>query len=219
MRAVAALALAAALACQTPRPAVLHGPTGAIAAEDYPAILRTWTRSDKLYQGLENKLFATATYHAPEFRRAFAVAFPEIYGHGGTVTRQELVELTGDAEESHTFFLCAYTPVFKWNDLDRRDSIWRLTLIGSDDVAVAPTTIEPIKVDENLRAVYDFIGRFDRCYLVRFPLVDAMQRMVLEPKSTHAVLRIASALGAAELRWQLSPPAPASQVLEQEVGQ
>ena len=55
---------------------------------------------------------------------------------GGTITRQELVDLTGDVEQSHTFFLCAYTPVYKWNDLDRRDSIWRLTLIGSDDVAV-----------------------------------------------------------------------------------
>jgi hypothetical protein len=219
-RGLAALALLVA-GCSAPRPAVLHGAPAPLSAEDYPAVLETWTRADKLYQGLENKLFITATYHAPELRRAFAIAFPEIYGHGGTVTRQELVDLTAAAEQSNTFFLAVYTPVTQWNDLAQSDSIWRLTLIGDNEVAVSPTAIELVKIDENLRTVYPYIGRFDRCYLARFPLADLMERLVIEPAVTGFRLRVASALGAAELVWTLSPGAApaASEVLEQKVGE
>jgi hypothetical protein len=192
--------------CSPPRPAVLHSPTTPLSAEDFPVVLSTWTRTDKVYQGLDNKLFVTATYHAPELRRAFAIAFPEIYGHGGTVTRQELVDLTPAAEQSNTFFLAAYTPDTKWNDLAQTDSIWRVTLIGDNEVAAAPVEIQQVKVDENLRVVYPYIGRFDRCYLVRFPLADPMERLVIDPGGTGFRLRVASALGAAELVWQLSPP-------------
>ena len=55
-------------------------------------VLKTWTRSAKIYQGLDSKMFVTATFHSPEFRRVFALAFPEIYGHGGNITRRELVD-------------------------------------------------------------------------------------------------------------------------------
>jgi hypothetical protein len=192
----------------THEPAVaLYGPSQKLTAEDYPDVLERWTRSDKIYKGLENKLFVTATWHAPEFRRAFAVAFPEIYGHGGNVTRRELVDLTGDVEQYHNFFMSIYTPDRKWNDLEQDDSIWRVNLIGSDEVAVDPAEILAVKIDANLRAVYPYISRFDEAYIVRFPLADPMHRMVIDSHSTHVSLRIASALGAAEMRWDLKPSA------------
>lgn len=192
-----------AVACAEKRPAVLYGPPQPLSAEDYPQVLEAWTRSAKLYQGLENKMFVTATMHAPEFRRAFPVAFPEIYGQGGNITRRELVELTGDVEAYHNFFLSVYTPVIKWNDLASPQSIWRVTLLGDSEVAVGPKEIVPVKIDENLRAVYPYIGHFDKCYLVRFPMTDAMDRLVLDEHSHSFRLRIASALGVAEMQWAL----------------
>ncbi|MBI5507556.1 MAG: hypothetical protein HY903_02265 [Deltaproteobacteria bacterium] len=177
-----------------------------MTAEEFPAVRATWTRSAKVYQGLESKLFVTATLHAPEFRRAFPVAFPEIYGQGGELTRRELVDLSGDVESFFTFFVAAFTPVTKWNDFANESSIWRLTLIGSEEIAVGPAAILPIKVDENVRAVYPYIGHFDKCYLVRFPLTDPMSRPVITEKTRGVTLRIASALGVAELVWALQLP-------------
>src|SRR6476469_8278935 len=97
---VCGVALTGALlaGCAPARPAVLYGPDEPLKAEDYGDILRTWTRSGQVYKTLDNKLFITATFHAPEFRRAFAIAFPDIYGHGGKITRRELVDLTGGVE-------------------------------------------------------------------------------------------------------------------------
>src|SRR5688500_6445321 len=86
------------VSCATPRAGRVYEPDTSVRAQDYEGVLMSWTRSYKLYDRLDNILFVTATYHAPEFRRAFAVAFPEIYGHGGNVTRKELLEVSEEVE-------------------------------------------------------------------------------------------------------------------------
>ena len=192
-------------ACRPPRPASLNGSESPPKAEQYLEILSTWTRDSSIYQVFDQKLFISATYHSPEFRRAFAVAFPDIYGHGGAITKRELVDLTGDVENFHNFFITLFTPEVKWNDLAKNDSIWRITLVADDEVSVEPTEILPIKVDENLKAVYPHIDHFDKCYLIRFPSTDMMQRLVITPKTKHFKIRIASALGSSEMAWKLSP--------------
>lgn len=174
--------------------------------------LNTWTRHDKVYQVLDNKLFVSATYHAPDFRHAFGIAFPDIYGHGGKITRRELTDMTGGVEQHHNFLVAAYTPYVRWNDFARDDSIWRISLYsksvgddGMDEAEVAPDDIIPLKVDENLRAVYPYISRFDKIYLVRFPMTDAWQRPLVHARTQEVVMRIASALGVATLRWPMHP--------------
>lgn len=194
-------------ACAPPRPAMIYGPETPVTSDDYPDILQTWTRSGRVYRGLDNKIFVTATFHAPEFRRAFAVAFPDIYGHGGKITRRELVDLTGGVEQYSNFFLAVYTPDKRWNDLARDDSIWRLTMRGSSGTAVGPADIIPIKADENLRTVYPYVNRFDMIYLVRFPLTDPLHRVVVDATTQSFTLRVASALGATEMEWKLSDSA------------
>jgi hypothetical protein len=204
------LIIAAALsaACSTPRAATLYGYTD-LTGTEFDDVLRTWTRSEKIYRGLENKAFVSATYHSPELRRAFQMSFPDIYGHGGEITRRELVDLTGDVEQYHTFFVTMYTPLDRWNDLGQPDSIWRLQLTGvgsNGQIEVEPERIVQVKIDENLRTVYSHIDRFDKAYLVRFPLAGPIGGVVLGPETRRFMLRIASALGSAELVWELEPP-------------
>ena len=198
----------AGLSCAERRrpPAVLHRDTGPVEAGRYLEVLDTWTRDDKVYDLLDNKIFISATFHAPQLRRAFASAFPDIYGHGGTITRRELVELTENIERSHTFFVSAFTSYRKWNDLEKDDSIWRLTLMDEgEERFMEPTEIISVKIDANLEAVYPYIGRFDEAYLVRFPLADEEGKLLIPPGSKGFTLRLASALGVAQLRWELVP--------------
>ncbi len=176
-----------------------------LQASDYPGVIDTWTRSDKVYKSLDTKLFVSSTCHAPEFRRAFAMAFPDIYGQGGEITRRELVDLSGDVEQYNNFFVSMHTAKGKWNDLAREDSIWRVTLMGNEGVEVSPAEILSIKIDANLRNVYPYIGDFDKAYLVRFPLTDPMRRLIIDRDATEFTLRIASALGVATMKWELAP--------------
>ena len=200
------IALFAVSACAPKlRPASLFGPTQPFEAKDYSSVLKTWTRSTKVYGSLDTKLFIDATLHSPEFRRVFALAFPDIYGQGGEVTRRELVDLSGGIEQYVNFFISAYTAETKWNDFNQPDSIWRLTLSSNEGIVVSPAQIIQVKIDANLKAVYPHIDGFDRAYLIRFPLTDPMQRLLLKRDTQSLTLRAASALGVADLTWQLEP--------------
>jgi hypothetical protein len=190
-----------------PPPVSLQGSRKAFEASDYTNVLAHWTRSARIYHRFDTRLFVDATFHSPELRRAFAAAFPNIYGHGSLITRRELVELTGDTEEFHTFFIKLYTADPKWNDLAKADSIWHLTLSRCDgSVTVDPAEILAIKSDANLRAVYPYLGHFDKGYLVRFPLADTSQHLLISEDTTGFVLKIASALGEASMIWELERP-------------
>ena len=70
---------------------------------------------------------------------------------------------------------------------------------------VSPAQIIQVKIDANLKAVYPHIDGFDRAYLIRFPLTDPMQRLLLKRDTQSLTLRAASALGVADLTWQLEP--------------
>ncbi|MEZ4270136.1 MAG: hypothetical protein R3C68_01465 [Myxococcota bacterium] len=194
------------ISCNKHRPALLQGSQTQLYPDNYRDVLRTWTRQGRIYQNLESKLFANATFHSPELRRAFAASFPEIYGHGGDVTRRELVELGDGVEQFHTFFLSAYTAERKWNDFNKPDSIWRLTLINSEGVSIGPAEIIPIKIDANIQAVYGYIGHFDEAYLVRFNLTDGSGTPLIDSHTRSFTLRIASALGKNEMHWKLQTP-------------
>jgi hypothetical protein len=176
----------------------------AITQDNFRDVLAKWSRSTKVYSGLDARLFVTATYHTPEFRRAFASAFPDIYGRGGEVTKRELVELTGDVEQFNTFFIVAYTPAQGWNDFEKTDSIWSIKLRNGDGAEVLPHEVIAVKTDENLRTVYGHLDQFSKAYLVRFPLTDPMGRILIDACTKTFTLRIASALGAAELNWQVA---------------
>ena len=189
-----------------PRAAVLAGSNDAIQAGDYESILETWTHSDTIYAGLDNKATVAATFHSSEFRKAFAVAFPDIYGHGGNITKRELVELSGGVEQYHNFFITLFTPQVRWNDLSRSDSIWRVQLNTSNGVAADPAEILTINIDQNLRSVYSHMTRFDKAYLIRFPLVDTFGNVLIDDTTKEFSLRVASALGVATLTWKLSAP-------------
>ena len=192
-------------ACSSPQKVALFSSEPPPKAKDYQKVLHAWTRQDKLYHGLDTRLFVTATFHAPAFRRAFAVAFPEIYGHGGNITRRELVDLSDDIEQFHNFFVTLYTAKTAWADLDRADSIWRLHLENDQNISVEPASIIPVTIDANLRAVYAYLGDFDSAYLVRFPHMDVQGRPLITPSTTRLVFRLSSALGSSELIWELIP--------------
>ncbi len=196
----AALALALfTVACTKPDPPVAGRYDAAgtdVQAEDYPHVLASWTRDNRLYNGLENKVFVTSVFMTPELRAAVRTTYPDVVGHGGPVTRDELA--TGPGNDL-VFFVTMYTADRKWNDLQTPTSIWKVTMKGASEVS--PSSIVRMRPDENLRTVFPFIGRYDETYVVRFPAGDGA---VIGSATNEVNLRFASGLGETNLTWQLA---------------
>lgn len=182
--------------------------TSELTAQDYDEVLERWTRTDRVYDKLHSVIFADATFHSPEFRRAFLLRHQDIYGRGSEEADRLMLTAEG-ADEQLEFFLSAWTPDVKWNDLDDEESIWRVTLEdlrpGSEPV---DGKVERIKTTANLRVIYPYITDFARTYAVRFPRATASGDPVISGASEGFLLRIRSGLGQAELSWKLRPANP-----------
>lgn len=187
--------------CAAPRPLVLNS-NQTLGADDYEEVLAAWTRSDEVYHDLDSVVFAHCTFHSSELRRAFGLRHPNVYGPGSEeAARLALTRI--DAEHAHEFFLSAATGDPKWNDFDRPDSIWRVTL-QIDESDPVDGTVDRVKTSANLRVIYPFITDYAKTYRVRFPLATE-GRALIPPQTRVLRMRIISALGTATMQWRLTP--------------
>lgn len=196
--------LAACAGCANQGPLTL-APSGTITADDYESVLDAWTRSDKVYDILESKLFVYATFHSPAFRRAFVLRHTAVYGKGAEEA-QRLIVTKPEYEEHLEFFFSAYTPDRAANDFDQEDSIWRVTLRGDDGEPVIGEVVK-ITPTSNIRVIYPYITAFSKTYAVRFSRTTEEGAPVLTSATTQFEVRMVSAIGEAVLTWDLEPTA------------
>ena len=199
----AALLLLFALSCAGPERLSLQ-PRVDLAPDDYEDVLASWTQDDKLYDRLDSIMFVFATFHSPEFRKAFLLAHADVYGPGSE-TASHLTLTDPEAEHEHEFFLSVSTARVEWNDLDKnKESIWRVTLVGEGDEVVSGT-VEKVRITANIRAIYPYVTDFAKTYRVRFPLTTVSGKPILSNKTGQLTMRIASTLGTCEMTWYLQP--------------
>jgi hypothetical protein len=205
IRRAAIVLIAFGAACAGSREPVSLQSTIELSAGDYGEVLERWTRNDRLYDKLYSVLFAHATFHSPEFRRAFLLRHRDIYGRGSEEARR--LSLTSEgADEQLEFFLSAWTPDVKWNDFAEPNSIWRITIQGLEpDAEPVDGKVEKIKTTANIRVIYPYITDFAKTYAVRFPRATASGKPVITSSSPGFMLKISSGLGQMSLEWRLRP--------------
>lgn len=197
--------LLALTACAGQQEPLSLQPQAELTADDYDDVLARWTRKDEIYDGLDSKLFVFATFHSPEFRKAFLVRHTSVYGKGSEEASRVMLT-SGESEENLELFFSASTSSAQWNDFDELDSIWRITLEGDDGEKV-DGKVEKLKTTANLRVIYPFINDFAKTYAVRFPRMTPLGKPVLSNASKSLKLKISSALGEAQMSWALKPGA------------
>ena len=151
--------------------------TSTTAASSYYDTLDEWTRSKRVYEQMDAKLFMTATYKSTAFRTAYVEEYSGRFELDPKMKASLREREEAVSEKYVEFFFSAYTPVSEWNDFEEKDSIWRLYLDFGDDQRVSPVEVEKLDpMDPLLREFFPYLDPWSRAYVVRFPVVEKVDR-------------------------------------------
>jgi hypothetical protein len=179
--------------------------SGKEAAHEYSERLDVWTRSIKLYDGIDVRLTLHATFRNRDYRTAYVDRYVEAY-RLEEGSREAMY--TREAEESelyNEFFVSVSAPDTSLNDLDSRRSVWKLYLEDGSGVVLSPVSIKRIATSSALTsALFPYMDTWSVGYIVRFPRYSASgTEPIPNEKSEYLRLRIAGLLGNGSLVWNL----------------
>ena len=163
-----------------------------------------FTRSAKLYDGLDDVAFATATYLAPSVRAARAARLAEWQGIPAAERDARVAAEARAGAEAEEFLLAFFTSDRRANDLATGRGTWRISLaiqVEGGAMEATPAKVEWVRVDPSVPMLYPYVTDFDQLYLVRFPRYAGAAPLADLPFT----LRIAGALGRIELDWKPGP--------------
>lgn len=175
------------------------------ARPEFEHVLDSVTRSARIYQGLDSILYVTATYKTMEFRQAYVDLYVKGY-QAGEAYRTALQEREKEESEKYNeIFFTAYTPEARWNDFDRRDSVWRLYLEDDSGNRLIPVSVK--KVDSGDPLVRKFFPYFDPWssgYVARFPKYSETGTVPIPGEKTRYLkLIVTGILGNGEIEWRM----------------
>jgi len=175
--------------------------------DDYLAVFEAWTRRTKLVQDVGTVMEIWATLKSWEFRQAYVAKYAQAYDLPES-EREDLAKAQKEAARSvYEIHLVAQSTTEKWNDLERRSSPWRITLLDGTGAELAPASIRVEKLPEIYETEF-FPTRtaFSRTYTLRFVRPDGAGESFLGPASGRLILRIASPTGKVEVAWEAKNP-------------
>lgn len=188
--------------CLTTPPTVGDPPpkvSDAQAEAAYRDILKRYTGTAQIYGGLDTHLFSGATFQTWPFREARVRRLGMFKSMTATEIDALLAAERTDWEQFHVFEFGAWTQDPKFDDFDRDNSIWRMAMV-IDGVEVLPTDVQRVaRVDQNIRAIYPYMGQFWVAYRMKFPKSRPDGQPVIPAGTDRVLLRVSSTLGQAEM--------------------
>ena len=176
-----------------------------VVKPEYSEELDNWTRTVKVFEGFETRLYFSATYKSPSFRESYADRYVESYGLGESYRSALIERETEQGDRYNEFFFTAYTPVDEWNDFEKKESIWRLYL--EDDTGARLTPVSITKLDNSDPVLREFFPYFDiwsSAYIVKFPKYsDAGTEPIPGPNTAFMRLIATGVIGQGQLEWSL----------------
>ncbi len=169
---------------------------------DYSSVYESWTRHEKLVGDVGTIIEGWATHESWGFRQAYVSQYASIYDLSDS-DRATLMRSQLDASRaSYEFHVAAQTTTDRWNDLERKNSPWRVTLLDATGAELGPTSIQVVKLPEIYESRF-FPGRteFTRTYQISFARPSSGGQPFAGPASGRLTLRFASPLGRIEFVW------------------
>ncbi len=171
--------------------------------DDYPAVFEAWTRHGKLVLDVGTAMEIWATFESWDFRQAYVAKYAKVYDLSDD-EREELLKSQKEiARAVYEIHLVAQSTNDKWNDLDRRSSPWRITLLDGTGAELAPTSIKLEKLPEMYESEF-FPTRtlFSKTYTVKFARPVGASAPFIGSRSGRIILRMDSPIGKVEVTWE-----------------
>ena len=204
VRAALFIALGIACGCAASKPPVVDfsGAPRDYRSEDYPDVYERWTRHERVVHEVESALEIWATYKSLDYREAFVAHYADAYSLGDADRarlRQSQREAAGAGYE---FLITAQSANYRWNDLEKKSSPWRVTLLDGLGREMAPEELKIEKLPDIFeREFFPVKTPFTKTYLVRFARAGANDENFVGERSGRIILRIAGPKGRADLIW------------------
>jgi len=174
----------------------------------YTDAVSTWTRDAKVYRDLESRINVAATYLSPAFIEAMAAERARVFSPTAAELDAWRKERTDESARSEVFFVAVSTRDRAWNDLNQRDSMWRLYLETDRGDKIPPERIVAVRGRPAvLTHFFPHLGHFSIGYWVYFPRYPAyrdgegLPRPVIDPALSWFKLQMRSPAASVDLTW------------------
>jgi len=170
--------------------------------EDYFKVLERWSRGQKVYDGLEARLYMNATFKTADFRRAYMDRYARSYELGSEHLKALSEREIEQAEAFNEFFFTAYTPDESLNDFDREDTVWQMYIEDEAGNRARPISITTVDYSEHvIREFFPYFDLWSRAYTVKFPKY-ADGGGLIDPERGAVKLIVTGVMGKGELVWR-----------------
>jgi len=204
LRTVTLAALLGGCASSTPHYVDFSEVNRTFRSEDYAKVLGNWSRHAKAVVVYEGTVIETwGVFKSWEFRQAYIERYAKVYSLSESEKAALYHTQREAARQTYEFHVAVQMTNYKWNDLDKETSPWRISLVDGTGAEIAPRRVELLKLPELYETQF-FPNRteFSQTYLIRFSRAEAEAAGFGGPSSGRIALRIASPLAKNEIVWE-----------------
>lgn len=165
-----------------------------ISLSDYDSLIAKKTQKIQIYDGLYNQLTVEATWVDSETTEAGLSQNARLYQWTPDKYKEEKSKVISRHSEKTEFFLSLYTPERKYNDLSKKNTVWKIFLdVGGQRYEGTATRVKHLFSE--IQVMYPYHNKWSTAYLVSFPVATS----IVENKP--AVLTLTGAISTAQLKF------------------
>lgn len=173
--------------------------------EGYRGTFERWTKEARIYRGFDMELIVSATFKSADYRRGYAKEYARTY----LLSDEDELKFEQDqikaAEEFHDLVMAAFIPDNKWNDFEKKDSIWKIYLTNDKNDRISPVEIRKLnKKDPVIRQFFPYVSPWRQVYALRFPVkMPGREEAFISADTRSITLTVTGVRGTCDMTWEL----------------
>ena len=170
--------------------------------KDYQDVYERWTRHDNVTHDLISVLEIWATYKSVDFREGFVAHYAETYALSDDDRGRLRTAQRDTATTTYEFLVTAQSSNYRWNDLEKKSSPWRVSLRDGLGHELSPDEVKVERLPDMFeREFYPAKTPFTKTYMIRFSRPTKPTDDFVGDRSGLLMLRFAGPLGTVDLSW------------------